>query len=84
MHKSHWLLSVLFTFILGMASALAADTGNIEQIKPATSDAQHKECPMHQGKKECDHKKDGKPCPYHADEKHHGRKHEKCDHKQAS
>ena len=95
MRKTHWLISLLLAGILCISSVMAADeapqtpandTGKLEPIKAAPTEEQHKDCPMHHGKKECehkkcDHKKDGKPCPYH-DEKHHGKSHEKCDPKQ--
>jgi len=96
MRKTHCIISLFLASVLGMSQVWAADaapqapandTSKLEQINAAPTDEPHKDCPMHQGKKECDHKKcdhkkDGKPCPYHQDGKHHGKSHEKCDPKQ--
>ena len=76
MRKTHWMISLFLAGILCISPVMAADaapqapannTGKLEQIKAAPADEQHKDCPMHHGKKECDHKKDVQPCPYHKD-----------------
>jgi len=92
MRPGQWIISLFLATSLCAASAMAADaapasnlSGNkLEKIDAAPA-AQHnmKDCPMHQGKKECDHKK-GEPCPYHQDAKHHGKSHEKCEHEHRS
>jgi len=95
MRASQLVVSVFLATSLFAASAMAADaapsTGQakssdkLEKISdaPAASKTDIKDCPMHHGKKECDHKK-GEPCPYHQDKKHHGKSHDKCDHEHRS
>ncbi len=63
------------------ATAPTNESNMIEVIDDSSASGQHKDCPMHQGKKELDHK-NGEPCPYHQGEKHHNKAPEKCDHKQ--
>ncbi|MFA6903420.1 MAG: hypothetical protein WC236_10085 [Gallionellaceae bacterium] len=90
MRLNQWLISLFFALTLGTAMAADAtaanETGKLETINgtPATLEQKMKDCPMHQGKKECQHKKNGEPCPYHNEEKHHGKAHDKCDHKRES
>jgi hypothetical protein len=87
---SLFLASVLFT-----TTTMAADTTSatpasqakqadkLEKISDApvsTKTSAMKDCPMHQGKKECDHK-NGEPCPMHQNDKHHGKSHDHCDHR---
>lgn len=95
MHLTQWmsslvLASFLFSGPLMAAGAVSAtepaqlkQAGKLDKIGGAPAAAEHdtKDCPMHKGKKECEHKH-GEPCPYHQDEKHLGKSHEKCDHKQ--
>ena len=89
MRSTQWLISLFFALSLGNAMAAdttaANETGKLETINgtPATLEQKMKDCPMHQGKKECQHK-NGEHCPYHKDEKHHGKAHDKCDHKHRS
>jgi hypothetical protein len=84
------MISFLLATSLYAAVASAADvapvtkeSGKLENISStpvATQESVMKDCPMHQGKmeKECDHK-NGEPCPYHQNEKHHDKSHDKCD-----
>jgi hypothetical protein len=86
MHKAHWMTSLLLTSALFTACAIAADA------TPATTQAQAKQtgkldkisdtpvAAATPGMKECEHK-NGEPCPYHQNEKHHRKAHEKCDYK---
>jgi len=92
MRTTQWIISLFLATSLCTASAIAADaapsTGQAQ--KEARLDTisgtaagkadGHDDCPMQQGKKECQHKH-GEPCPHHQDEMHHGKSHEKCDHK---
>ena len=93
MRTTHWtfvLLVLASTFSLSgvaadqVTSTQQADT-KLEKIAetPDATKKEMKDCPMHQGKKECDHKK-GEPCPMHKDKAHHGKSHEKCDHEHHS
>lgn len=92
MRITQWVISLFLATSLCAASAMAADAApateqaqavkKLEEINRAPAAGRDtKDCPMHQGKEECDHKK-GEPCPYHQGEKHHGMSHEKCDHEQ--
>lgn len=91
MRLSHLLTSLLVASFIFTGSAMATDAaqpaaaGNkLEKIDTAPATGHNmKDCPMHQGKKECDHKK-GEPCPYHQDAQHHGKSHEKCEHEHRS
>lgn len=89
MRTTHWIISVFLAASLCSAAAIAADTApanaqsaRLESINGTSADntAAHDECPMHQKKKECQHKND-EACPHHQAEKHHAKAHEKCDHK---
>jgi hypothetical protein len=90
MRTTLWMISLFLATSLYATAATAAETsparneaGKLENIssKPVSATlSDMKDCPMHQGKKECDHK-NGEPCPYQQNEKHHGKPHEKCDHK---
>jgi len=89
MRATQWIISISLAASLCAASAMAADATPIIREAPkklgeidGAPAAEHnmKNCPMHQGKKDYDHKK-GESCPYHQDKKHHGKAHEKCDYK---
>lgn len=92
MRTRHWINFLFLAVSISASAAMAADkTSAAEQIQPATklekisnSPAGEKsavdDCPMHHGKKECDHKK-GETCPHHQNEEHHGKMHDKCDQK---
>lgn len=83
MRKFHWIISVLLACTIGISPAIAtdaaqpADTGKLETIKAAPANEKHTDCPMHRGKKECEHKK----CDHAKGDQHHGKSREKCDHK---
>ncbi len=89
MRTTQWIISIFLAVSVCAASAMAADAipaigdtpNKLEKIDSAPA-AEHgmKDCPMHQGKKDYEHKK-GEPCPYHHDKKHQGKTHEKCDYK---
>ena len=93
MRTNQWLITLVLLGSFSVFSVQAADQtptptvadSKLEKIAdtPATGKGEMKDCPMHKGKKECDHKK-GEPCPYHKDKKHHGKAHEKCDHEHRS
>lgn len=89
MRTAHWIISLFLAGSLCSTAAIAADaapantlSAKLESISgtPADNKNTHEECPMHQGKKECQHK-NGEPCLHHQAEKHHSKAHEKCDHK---
>jgi hypothetical protein len=92
MRATQWMVSLFLATSLCTATAIAADatrataqaqkTTQLETISStaAGNADKHDDCPMHQGKKECQHK-NGEPCPHHHDEEHHGKSQEKCDHK---
>lgn len=83
------LLSTIAAFPVSAAEQTpapkVADDTKLEKIAdtPAPAKREMKDCPMHQGNKECDHKK-GEPCPHHKDKKHHGKAHDKCEHEHHS
>jgi hypothetical protein len=88
MRTTHWIISLLVAASLCSAAAIAADaapantqSAKLESINGASAGNAntHDECPMHQEKKECQHKS-GEPCPHHQAEKHHAQPHEKCEH----
>jgi hypothetical protein len=93
MRTNQWFYTLILLSSFSTFSVYAADQApapkvadtRLEKIAdtPATSTGEMKDCPMHQGKKECDHKK-GEPCPYHKDKTHHGKSHEKCEHEHRS
>jgi hypothetical protein len=86
MRSTQLMFSLFLASSLFTACAIAADT------TPATTQAQAKQtgklekisdtpvAAVTPGMKECEHK-NGEPCPYHQNEKHHGKTHEKCDYK---
>jgi len=84
MRSTQLMISLFLASTLFTASAIAADT------TPATTQAQAAGKPEKisdtpvaattPGMKECEHK-NGEPCPYHHDDKHHGMSHVKCDYK---
>ncbi len=92
MRATHWIVSIFLATSLCAASAIAAEVtpangetpSKLEKINGApASEHEMKDCPMHQGKKEYQHKK-GEPCPYHQDKNHNGKAHDKCDYKRPS
>lgn len=87
MRTTQWMTSLFLATSLCAATAIAADAAPGQAQKEAkletisgTAAGKHDDCPMHQGKKECQHKH-GEPCPHHQDGNGHGKSHEKCDHK---
>lgn len=85
MRPTLWPALLLLTISLATAPAIAAETEpngtKLETISPAPAASKNEDCPMHKNQKEkCEHK-NGEPCPYHNDKKHHGKSHDKCDHK---
>lgn len=97
MRATQWVVSLFLLGSLYIGSAMASDAApaveqapteevaKLEKISnaPAATKSDMKDCPMHQGQKECNHK-NGEPCPYHQGKKHHGKSHEKNDQKQQS
>jgi len=93
MNTTQWFNALLLLSSFAAFSVYAADQSpapkiadtKLEKIadKPAISKGEMKDCPMHQGKKECNHK-NGEPCPHHKDKMHHGKSHEKCEHEHRS
>lgn len=88
MRQSHWIISLLLSTTLCAGSAIAAEANNtqpapkapaLEQIN-STPAGEHKQkdCPVLEGKNDCQHKK-GEPCDYKNESKKHKKMHDQCD-----